>query len=265
MARLLRWTSTALIAAGVLLIVLAAGTYGYAAVERYRAEQEYRALDVQRAAPPAAPLPTRSAQPADLAAPAEEEREMPRVLPRGDVPRVPAEPLPLPAEPAVLQTPTVARPAAPASPSPSSFDPAVRLRMPSVGIDARVVEVGVVNGDFEVPKFAVGHYRHTALPGQPGNGVYAGHVSSISSGEVFANLHRAKVGDEVLLETPRGVVRYVVSEVRVVPRTATEVLAPTSNPTITLIACTGVWDWQLRDYLERLIVRAELAPASPAS
>jgi LPXTG-site transpeptidase (sortase) family protein len=254
MARLLRWTSTALIATGVLLIALAAGSYGYAAIERYRVEQVYSALD---AAPPPDPAPA-------AAAPAEAEGT-PRILPRGEAPATPeASPAPATA-PAPASLAELPAPVAPPQPPQPSYAPAVRIKLPSAGIDARVVEAGVIDGEFEVPKFAVAHYRHTALPGQPGNGIYAGHVSSISSGDVFANLHRAKVGDEVLLQTQRGVVRYTVSEVRVVPRTATEVLAPTPSPTITLIACTGAWDWQLRDYLERLVVRAELVAEPPAS
>lgn len=258
MARLLRWTSTALIVGGVLLIVLAAGSYGYAAVERLRAEREYHALESQHMATSAPRLPASQAS-TSTAAPA--EWDAPHVLPRGEAPSS-ATSAPTPGvEPPAIPPPEGEPAALPMPPQaqPPSYAPATRIKLPSAGIDARVVEVGVVDGEFEVPKFAVGHYRHTALPGQPGNGVYAGHVSSISSGDVFANLHRAKAGDEVLLQTPDGVVRYIVSEVRVVPRTAVDVLAPTSNPTITLIACTGAWDWQLRDYRERLVVRAELA------
>lgn len=273
MAALLRWLSTVLIVAGIGLIGLAVATYGYAAVERYRAEQELAALESAQAAGEAS-LPA-AFEVGPASAPGE-----PRVLPKGEAPgpsvapSSAAEVEPAAAAPGAAQeaaraaataAPAAVPPPAAAAPpaAPRTYVPAVRLKMARAGIDARVVEVGIVNGEFEVPKFAVGHYRDTALPGQEGNGVYAGHVSSISSGNVFANLHRAKVGDDVLLQTPRGVLRYVVSEVRVVPRTYMDVLAPTPTPTITLIACTGQWDWRLNDYLERLVVRAELTEEPP--
>lgn len=260
MAVLLRWLSTALIFAGIGLIVLALAAYGYGAVERHRAAQELAALQSE---PMAASDGDPTAPTAGSDAPVSGE---PRVLPKGEAPGPSSAPSgafePQPADaPELAPLQATSAPAAPAPPR--TYAPAVRLRIPSVGIDARVVQVGIVNGEFEVPKFAVGHYRGTALPGEPGNGVYAGHVSSISSGNVFANLHRTTVGADVLLQTPHGVLRYVVTAVRVVPRTWMEALAPTPNATVTLIACTGQWDWQMRDYLERLIVRAELAEEPP--
>lgn len=269
MAVLLRWLSTALIVAGIGLIALAVATYGYAAVERYRAEQELAAIESAQAADEALAPVAFEVGPAS--APGE-----PRVLPKGEAPGPSvappsaAEAEPVAAAPGAALAPAraaaTAVPAAvppPAAAAPRTYVPAVRMKIASAGIDARVVEAGIINGEFEVPKFAVGHYRDTALPGQEGNGVYAGHVSSISSGNVFANLYRAKVGDDVLLQTPRGVLRYVVSEVRVVPRTYMDVLAPTPTATVTLIACTGRWDWRLNDYLERIVVRAELADEPP--
>ncbi len=72
--------------------------------------------------------------------------------------------------------------------------PAVRIRIPVVGIDSDVKELAVVdNGDsraWETPKHIVGHIPTTGLPGESGQGWYFGHLESPLSGEgnVFGRL-----------------------------------------------------------------------------
>ena len=76
----------------------------------------------------------------------------------------------------------------------SSVLPAVRIRIPAVGIDSDIKELGVIdNGDsraWETPKHIVGHIPTTGLPGDEGHGWYFGHLESPFSGEgnVFGRL-----------------------------------------------------------------------------
>ena len=114
-----------------------------------------------------------------------------------------------------------------------------------------------MRSEFEVPKFYVGHYAATARPGASGNGVYSGHVESLSSGNVFANLPAIKVGAEVLLYTEEGLWRYRVTETLKVRYDDLSVMEPTFDPRITLITCIGTWDPGMRQYTHRFIAIAE--------
>jgi LPXTG-site transpeptidase (sortase) family protein len=133
----------------------------------------------------------------------------------------------------------------------------VGLSIPRVDIQSQVVSVGVKNGEYEVPKFYVGHYTNTANPGQTGNGVYIGHIESLSSGNVFANLPKVKVGDQVKVYTPERVWDYRVTEVLVVANNDLSVMNPSQDQRLTLITCTGDWDVLSRQYTDRLVVVAQ--------
>lgn len=171
-------------------------------------------------------------------------------------------------EPVTSVTPAAMSPAATPTvaptPTPRSYAPAAGMRIPSIGVDSRVVEVGLVNGEYEVPRFYVGHYKGTSAPGEPGNGVYTGHVESLDKGQVFARLPTLEVGEEILLYSTDGVWRYRVLEIKKVPYDDLSVMEPTPDARVTLITCTGTYDWATRQYTHRLIVTARLfVPAEP--
>src|SRR5437867_4208901 len=91
-------------------------------------------------------------------------------------------------------------PAALASPAPSAAARAgpVRLRIPSIGVDAPVDEVGLTpQGDLATPTDPghVGWYRGGSLPGEPGSSVVDGHLDWWSGPAVFADLGRLQGGD----------------------------------------------------------------------
>ncbi|MFN8456111.1 MAG: sortase [Anaerolineae bacterium] len=109
-----------------------------------------------------------------------------------------------------LPTPTATSTPQPAPPPVTAPDPVVagggiptRLVIPSVGIDANVIEVGwqlvEQNGQqysiWQVADYAVGWHETSARLGQPGNTVMAGHHNV--NGEVFRDLVNVEVGDEV--------------------------------------------------------------------
>lgn len=134
-----------------------------------------------------------------------------------------------------------------------------RLVIPSIALDARVVEVGIVieNGKlvWDTAAYAVGFHRGTALPGTRGNAVMAGHISSPMSGkgEVFRRLPELRIGDRVEVYIGERRVIYEVTELRVVPPTAIHVMNPTEDATLTLITC-----YPDRLYSKRLVVVGKL-------
>jgi LPXTG-site transpeptidase (sortase) family protein len=135
--------------------------------------------------------------------------------------------------------------------------PPVRLVVPSIGVDSRVIQLGTKydkNGTlvWETPPFAVGHYRGTANPGAPGNVVLGGHISSPNEGSVFKRLPEVEIGDGVIVETAEKAFLYQVTDIKVVDPDRVEVMDPTESSIVTLITCVpdGI-------YTQRLIVRAE--------
>src|SRR5207237_10397268 len=92
-----------------------------------------------------------------------------------------------------------------------------------------------------------------AGPGQNGNMVLSGHISSPSEGAIFQHLPDVKVGQGVIVATEERQYLYRVTDVRVVTPDEVSVLDQTADPTATLITCVpdGI-------YSHRLVVTARL-------
>ncbi len=163
----------------------------------------------------------------------------------------------------ILPTPT---PEPTPTPRPK-MPPPTRIQIPSVGIDAPVVEVGYkiveIQGikviEWEVAEYAAGHHNTSANPGEGGNIVITGH--SDWKGEVFRTLEYVKLGDEVILTSDAGIFRYRVVEIHYrkevgVPleeRIATgRFLDPMPEERVTLVTC---WPYGIDDH--RIIVIAK--------
>lgn len=107
----------------------------------------------------------------------------------------------------------------------------VRLRIPAVNLDSGVAE-GV---DLASLGSAVGHWPGTALPGEPGNMVLAGHRTT--HGAPFRRLDELKVGDEAYIGPAGATVTYRVTGTEVVSPDRLDVARPTTGATATLFAC----------------------------
>jgi LPXTG-site transpeptidase (sortase) family protein len=151
-----------------------------------------------------------------------------------------------------------------------SQSPVTRIEVPSLAIDAAVVSLGVLaDGVMESPHNPtdVGWYRFSAQPGTLGNAVFAGHVDYANYGPaVFYRLKELKFGDVVRVQLEDGssfdysVVSAQVYNADDAP--VQEIVGPTSNETITLITCTGVFDRNVLEYDKRLVVKAERNPVA---
>ena len=120
-------------------------------------------------------------------------------------------------------------------------------------------------GVMEVPTNAatVAWYGFTAMPGDPGNAVLAGHVTWGGARAVFNQLSALHTGDTVEVRTGDGDLRYVVQRSYLVKPEEADIRAiigPRDGPqTLTLITCGGSFDPSVREYDHRVIVFATRA------
>jgi LPXTG-site transpeptidase (sortase) family protein len=162
--------------------------------------------------------------------------------------------------PVVTSTPIAATSTTPPKPLPG---PDVRLQIPSIGVDAWVIRMGLdANGVMEVPRDGqlVAWYDFTSVPGAPGNAVMSAHLDYRGSTAVFWRLDDLQDGDRVTVLIEGESIEYVVSTVYLTrPEEADlrEILGGRSGPeTLTLITCGGVWDAAEGEYDHRVIVQA---------
>lgn len=130
-------------------------------------------------------------------------------------------------------------------------EPAVRIVIPKIGVNAPVLQTPPVNGIWNVADWAVGHLSTTPNPGAPGNDALSAHDDI--KGEIFKRLGELHPGDPIELYTQHAVYTYVVTGQQTVDPSNTSVLDPTPGSVITLISCTPYWV-----DTERLVVQAML-------
>lgn len=151
----------------------------------------------------------------------------------------------------VMPLPTASAPTTPIAvrrPAPTG------LVIPAIKLDSRVVRIGTKldqnnNLIWETAAFAVGHHEGSANPGEPGNVVLSGHISSIREGAVFNHLPNVQLGDGVVVRTPERDHLFVVDNIKTVLPTDVQVLSPTGENRVILITCVPD-----RVYTHRLIV-----------
>jgi sortase A len=119
------------------------------------------------------------------------------------------------------------------------------LSIPRLQLSAVVLH----GSDAQTLRRGPGHLENTAYPGDSGNMVIAGHRDSF-----FWPLRDIQRGDDIFLDTPEGRFQYQVTWLRVVSPKDLSVLAPTSQPELTLITCYPFWVFG--DAPDRLVVRA---------
>ena len=138
--------------------------------------------------------------------------------------------------------------------------------MPRIGLDAPVVEVGwqvVQRGDrqvteWEVADFAAGFHKGSAYPGNGSNTVISGHHNI--RGEVFRDLHKLDVGDDVYLFVEDQEYHYSIRAKHLlrekgmpedVRRQNARFIQPTSYERLTLVTC-----WPYTGNSHRIIILA---------
>jgi sortase A len=227
--------------------------------------------DTPTPTPTLTPLPTDTATPVPTLSPSATATAT--GLPPETLPETPLDGRPTPTptpdqQPSPTVLPTRITPtASPPTPSSSSVAGApTRLVIKSVGIDTPVVPVvwtvveqnGLELSVWNVADYAAGWHQTSALPGQPGNTVLAGHHNI--KGEVFRYLVDVQEGDEVDLYVGDTVYPYFVEQKLIlkekgeppeVRRQNAQWIASTNDVRVTLVTC-----WPYTNNTHRVIVVA---------
>ncbi|HLF40514.1 MAG TPA: class E sortase [Acidimicrobiia bacterium] len=125
-----------------------------------------------------------------------------------------------------------------------------------------IAKIGLVHPVFEgldepVIHWGPGHWPGSAMPGAPGNAVFAGH--RVTHTRPFLDIDLLTPGDPIVVRTNDGTFTYEVTEHLVVTPDATWIAQPTADATLTLFACHPK-----RSARQRYIVRARLVSSALA-
>lgn len=124
--------------------------------------------------------------------------------------------------------------------------PIALIEIPKIGL-----RVAVADGTTaDIIKYAVGHFKGTAMPGEVGNCALIGH-RNFTTGEFFLKIDKLNPGDLIKITTYNNSYTYKVTGQEVVAPTGTQVLEPTNEATITLVTCT-------KGGKNRLVVKGDL-------
>ena len=150
-----------------------------------------------------------------------------------------------------------------------------RLRIPAIGVSARVVPLGLApDRTMETPRnFArTGWFEPGREPGERGPAVIVGHVDSTRGPAVFYRLRELRRRDLIAVERADGsVVRFRVEGLERWPKTAfptRRVFGATRVAALRLVTCSGDFDPSTGHYADNTIVYAARVrirqPAGPA-
>ncbi|WP_433783448.1 class F sortase [Actinomycetospora sp. CA-101289] len=153
--------------------------------------------------------------------------------------------------------------AAATAPVPDGLRPTA-MSIPSIGLAAlNLADLRIdYRGALQVPTDfgQVGWYTASAVPGDPGPAVFAGHVDTRRGPAVFAQLDRLRPGD--LVEVPRsdgGTARFAVDSVEYFPKDSMpsdRVYGPSTTPQLRLLTCGGPFDEGTLSYQDNVVVFA---------
>jgi len=106
-----------------------------------------------------------------------------------------------------------------------------RIEIPAIELDSELQE------GIRIPTLddGPGHWPGSAMPGELGNVVVAGHRTS--NGAEFRHLDDLVVGDEVIMTTPQGRFVYLVESIEIVGPDALWIVTQTHEHRATLFAC----------------------------
>jgi len=140
----------------------------------------------------------------------------------------------------------------------------MRLKIPSLKVDAAIEDVGVTpGGAMAAPgnTVQVGWFKLGPRPGEKGSAVIAGHLDGIhGEAGVFIDLYKLKKGDKLYIEDDKGKsMTFVVQESRTYnPGYAEEVFSSNDGAHLNLVTCDGAWDGTIKSYSKRLVVFTDI-------
>ena len=117
-------------------------------------------------------------------------------------------------------------------------DDPVRILIPKVDIDLKVVDAPVINGYWELSDTTASYGLGSGHPGTKSNTVIFAHART----GLFYNLKDVQVGDVIYVFTKNKWYQYKVNKITAVYPNQTDVIKPTKNEVLTLYTCTGFTD-----------------------
>lgn len=139
-----------------------------------------------------------------------------------------------------------------------------RLVIPSIGLNARVEDVGILpDGKLDTPDDIrkVGWYQKGPKPGLAGNAVIDGHLDIGKKPGVFWHLNKVKPGQVMYVIDEKGQrIAFRVKErqiYHVSEAPLQKIFGKSDGRNLNLITCAGTWDKKLNHYDKRLIVYTE--------
>jgi sortase A len=131
-------------------------------------------------------------------------------------------------------------------------DGLVRVVIPKIDLDAIVLE-GASNKQL---KLGPGRIKTSAAPGEKGNSVITAHRDTF-----FRHIYSLNKGDQVLIRRNGEILKFEVTQKKVVKPTDLSVLKQTADPTLTLITCYPTYF--IGPAPERLVIHSKLVEKVP--
>lgn len=170
-----------------------------------------------------------------------------------------------------VQSSTIVKPVQPVSPvNHASNEERISIKptslsIPKLDLEAPIKEFGLdKEGNMELPENGedVAWFEPGFQPGEKGNAVLAGHVDDEKKPAVFFELKELQRGDEIHLQDEDGaILTFVVREKVAYQKDDAPlrtIFGPSEKRMLNLITCTGYFDREIHNYVERLVVYTEL-------
>lgn len=125
-----------------------------------------------------------------------------------------------------------------------------QIEIPKIGLVSTTYE----GNTLDVIDHGPSHWPGTAMPGDVGNTVFAGH--RVTHTHPFLNVDQLQPGDSVIFTTGAGRFAYAVDEIVIVTPNELWIVDQTPNPTFTLFGCHPK-----HQKTHRIVVRGHLVAA----
>jgi sortase A len=136
-------------------------------------------------------------------------------------------------------TSTTGAPAPRTAPEAPPANPRAAVPIVKIG-EIQIPKIGLVHPIFEGVTLTVidkgpGHWPGSAVPGQLGNAVFAGH--RVTHSHPFRRINEIVAGDEIIFKMPNGTHTYKMTGFKIVTPKDVHIVNPTPDATVTLFAC----------------------------
>jgi sortase A len=159
----------------------------------------------------------------------------------------------------VAPTTTTLAPAPRTNPEAPPVNPRATVPIVKIG-EIHIPKIGLVHPVYEGVTLTVidkgpGHWPGSAVPGQLGNAVFAGH--RVTHSHPFRKINELVAGDEIIFKMGNGTFTYKMTGHQIVTPKDVHIVNPTPDPTVTLFACHPPGSAR-----QRYVVRGALASST---